>query len=425
MHVWSVIMLGMNQLLTVAEALQQIERSATPLAPVSQPLARSLGHVLAADVASDVDSPPHDKAMMDGYAVRSDDKTTEREVIEEVFAGDVPTKQVGQGEATRIMTGAPMPAGADAVVPVEQTELSDNRVRFTGPLPPAGKHVMPRGESLRSGQVVLQRGKSIRSAEVALLAEVGSATVSVIPTPMVAVLPTGAELVSPDQKPSRGRIRNSNGPMLLAAIEEAGCRSMDAGVATDERSALRSAILAMRDADVLLVSGGVSAGDRDLAPGVLAELGVEKVFHKVAVKPGKPLWFGVWPAAEGGAPTYVFGLPGNPVSSFVCFQLFVRPLVAKLAGRGFVALPETTASLAGEISHRGGRETYLPARLEPAEGFAPTSGGSRQVRPVRWRGSADLAGLVAANALIRLPVEPVNWPAGQAVGVLQLAGGEG
>jgi len=406
----------MPQLLTVAAALQLIESRATALAPQAVPLSEAVGLLLAEDVASDIDSPPHDKAMMDGYAVRSEDDDPLRRVVEEVFAGDVPTANVGPGEATRIMTGAPLPTGADAVTPVEQTErVGDDQVRLLAPQIQAGKHVMPRGQAMRAGDVVLGRGTMIRPAEVALLAEVGCDPAPVTPRPRVAILPTGNELAPASQQPGPGQIRNSNGPMLAAAVAEAGATPCDAGVAMDDAASLRQAILAARDAQVLLLSGGVSAGDRDLAPGILAELGVEKVLHKVAVKPGKPVWFGVWPPEQSmGAATYVFGLPGNPVSSFVCFELFVRPLLGQLAGRGFEGLAQRPAVLGADLDHRGGRETYLPAHCEPGPD------GGLSVQPVRWRGSADLAGLARANCLLKLPAEPISLAAGDSGRVLLL-----
>lgn len=408
----------MADLLTVAEALSLIRQQCSPLQAVRLPLLDAAGLVLAESVASDIDSPPHDKAMMDGYALRTadiegDSPAVELKVLEEVVAGDVPRHAVLPGTAIRIMTGAPLPEGADAVVPVEQTEMrGDDVVQIASPFPTAGKHVMPRGESMRAGQVVLQAGHRIRSLEMALLAEVGHAMVHVYPRPRVAVIPTGNELVSPEAKPGPGRIRNSNGPMLVTAVAEAGATAIDAGVATDDVASLSAAIAAQRSADVILLTGGVSAGVRDLAPSVLQELGVKKVLHKVAVKPGKPVWFGVWPGAdESSQPTYVFGLPGNPVSSLVCFQLFVRPLLALVAGGEFAGLPEIKAQLSADINHRGGRETYLPAKL---------SSDATEVTPVTWRGSADLAGLAAANALVRLPIEAKPFTAGETVNVLKL-----
>lgn len=403
----------MSKLLTVDEALTLVEQYALPGDPIKQPLEVSLGQTLAEDIASDIDSPPHDKAMMDGFAVRSADGEQARRIVEDVFAGDVPTRHVGRSEATRIMTGAPVPDGADAVVPIERVELSGDAIRPLQPLA-AGKHIMPRGEAMRAGQVVLRAGESIRAAQVALLAEVGQAQVSVFPKPRVAVLATGAELVAIDQTPGQGQIRNSNGPMLTAAVSEAGGTAIQAGVATDDADALREAVASAGSAEVLLLSGGVSAGDRDLVPGVLKELGVERLFHKVAVKPGKPIWFGVWNRTAADRPTYVFGLPGNPVSSYVCFQLFVRPLLRCLAGSGFCGLPCQVARLTCGLSHRGGRETYLPARLTSKTDQQPA------VEPVAWRGSADLAGFAAANALLRLPQQASEFSAGESVTVLLL-----
>lgn len=405
-------------LLSVAEALTLIEQHAKPLAATTVPLEESLGLTLAEDVISDVDSPPHTKAMMDGYAIIASDDSPERRVLEEVTAGSVPTKTVTLGQATRIMTGAPMPEGADAVVPVEQTQtVGDGRMKLLADSPVAGKHVMPQGESMRMGQTVVGRGSQVRSIEIAVMAEVGHAAVQVIPQPTVGVLPTGSELAPVTAKPGPGCIRNTNGPMLLAAVAEAGAAPVDvnrdAGPPADTPEAIRDAILSAADCDVLLLSGGVSAGTKDLVPGVLQNLGARQIFHKVAVKPGKPIWFGLWTHADGRE-TYVFGLPGNPVSSLVCFAVFVRPLLAVLAGRSFGGLLPTKAHLADDLTHRGGREMFLPVSCQL------DSDGERIVQQIGWRGSADLAGLVAANALLRLPIEPVEWPAGEPLDVLLL-----
>ncbi|WP_146583510.1 molybdopterin molybdotransferase MoeA [Posidoniimonas polymericola] len=395
-------------------ALRLIEQQAAPLAAIATPLEEALGLCLAADAVSNVDSPPHDKAMMDGYAVIGDEPLSELAVIEEVVAGAVPTLAVAAGQATRIMTGAPIPPGAEAVIPVEQTELRDaDTVRLTSPAPPAGKHVMRRGEVFERGAVVLTSGTPIGPAQLALLAETGNATPAVIPTPTVGVLATGDELVGADQTPAAGQIRNSNGPMLHALVRQAGARLLPLGVARDNAESLAERITAGATADVLVLSGGVSAGKRDLAPGILAELGARQVFHKVSVKPGKPLWFGVWRHADGRQ-TLVFGLPGNPVSGFVCFHLFVRPALRRLAGGEFAGLPRVAVTLDQAVTVKGDRRTYLPAAvaLDPA--------GSRRARPVAWRGSADLLGLAAAAALLDLPAERSPYAAGDRVEALLL-----
>lgn len=400
----------MSALLTVDEALALIEAQARPLPPREMALRDALGLQLAADVRSDVDSPPHDKTIMDGYAVVSGDLSPERRVLEEVIAGAVPTQTVVPGAATRVMTGAPIPAGADAIIPVEQsTLLESNMVRFTGSDVKAGQFIMRRGDSVRAGQVVVEQGATLRSLEIGVCAEAGCARVNVVPRSRVAVLPTGNELVAIDTKPGAGMIRNSNGPMLAAAVREAGCEAEEMEVSRDDRTSMTAAISAALAADVVLLSGGVSAGTMDLVPSVLESLGVEQVLHKVAIKPGKPIWFGV-KLHDKGRRTLVFGLPGNPLSSFVCYQVFVRPALAALAGHGFTGLAKSTVQMTCDFDYRGGgRETFWPVRL--------TTEGAL---PLAWRGSSDLAAWAVADALLRLPVAPVHLQAGKKVEILRL-----
>lgn len=416
----------MAKLLTPAEALrlieQTLEQHAAARVEEQVSLALASGRILAEPVASVIDSPPHDKAMMDGYAVIANDATAERTFLEEITAGTVPTKVVTPGHASAIMTGAPVPEGADAVIPVEQTEkLSNGMIRFASPTVPPGKHIMRRGESMQSGQQVLEAGTLLGASHIALLAEVGRAVVPVISQPKVAILATGNELVPCDQEPQAGQIRNSNSPMLQAAASQAGCLAEALPAAGDTPEALLGAILSARNSDVLLLSGGVSAGTKDLVPDALAAASVQQVLHKIAVKPGKPLWFGVWPADHAGVrPTFVFGLPGNPVSSFVGFQLFVRPLLARLRGLPFAGIRPLPAQLASPLSHRGGRETYLPAVFN-AEAIFSAEAERLVVTPVDWKGSADLAGLARANALLRLPSEAAELEVGHPVTILPLA----
>ena len=255
----------------------------------------------------------------------------------------------------------------------------------------------------------LEKGDS-RAVELGVLAEVGRVEVRAIDRPTLAVLSTGNELVPAVRTPGPGQIRNSNGPLLVAAATSAGARATDLGAAVDEHAALRAAIERGLTHDLLVISGGVSAGVLDLVPGVLAELGVEQVFHKVSLKPGKPLWFGVAGNAHG---TLVFGLPGNPVSSLVCFELFVRPAIGRLAGREDTSLAETAAPLTADFTNRSDRETYFPARLALVD-------GRLLVEPLRWRGSGDLRTLVEANALACFPAGTHQFAAGQSVRVLRL-----
>jgi molybdopterin molybdotransferase len=313
------------------------------------------------------------------------------------------------------MTGAPIPEGADAVVMVERTEhqvhdsshlgrvvIRDRDVR-------AGRNVMRRGTSMRAGDVVLQRGTRLRSIEIGLLAEVGRSSVQVASQLTVAILPTGNELVEPADIPAPGQIRNSNGMLLTAAARAAGGEPILLPIARDAEEDLRQKIARGLESDVLILSGGVSAGVLDLVPRVLAELGVEQVFHKLNLKPGKPLWFGV--ARRGERSTLVFGLPGNPVSSFVCCELFVRPVIARLSGRNDGGRFQVRARLEVDYQQRGDRHTFLPAIYRVGDD------GAARVAPVAWRGSADLRGLVAANALISLGAGEHLYEAGEIVDV--------
>jgi molybdopterin molybdotransferase len=350
-------------LLSVAEAQGAVLREARPLAAEELGLSPAvLGLVLAADVAADLDVPPYDKSMMDGYAVRCADLPEGRgvlRVLEEITAGRTPRHPVGAGESSRIMTGAPIPAGADAVVVVERTQLLDGgRVQVEDRPPQVGQNILRRGQEMRAGEVVLPAGTLLRPQEIGLLATMGRARVGVVPPPRVAVLSTGDELVEASETPGPGQIRNSNGPMLLALAVRAGAVARSLGIARDRLDSLRPRIEeGLRD-DVLILSGGVSAGVLDLVPGVLADAGVVAHFHKVAMKPGKPVLFGSRDAS--GRRTLVFGLPGNPVSALACFALFVRPALRRLAGHAEAGPRTVPAALAEDFPYRTDRPTFHP-----------------------------------------------------------------
>lgn len=411
-------------MLTVDEALSLVLSAAVPRPAVELGLDDTLGLVLAGDIPSDVDSPPHDKSIVDGYAVRSEDLArgpAQLAVVEEIMAGQVPARRLERGEAARIMTGAPLPSGADAVVMVERTEalgggphaLGDVRIGQSQIAP--GLNVMQRGASMHAGETVLRAGDVLRPGEIGLLAEAGHTRVRVIPRPSIAVVSTGNELVAVEQIPGPGQIRNSNGPMLLAAVRAAGGEPRNMGIARDEPEVLRRAISSGLEADVLVLSGGVSAGVLDLVPGVLKELGVRQVFHKVQLKPGKPLWFGTLAGPAGQR--LVFGLPGNPVSSFVCFELFVRPAITRLSGREFNGHSFVKARLAKPHVQRGDRPTFHPARWQAAAGG---DSGLPTIEPLPWQGSGDLRGLVAANALAYFPPGDRQFQTGEVIETLPL-----
>jgi molybdopterin molybdotransferase len=402
-------------MLSVDESLKLVLGHAQTLLPVPALQADVRGRVLAEAIISDIDSPPHDKSIVDGYALIAADVTPGKEllVLEEVTAGTVPTRVVEPGTAIRIMTGAPLPHGADAVVMVEQTTLSGDRVQISRFPVRAGQNIMRKAASLARGEVVLQPGKVMRAIEIGLLAEVGRETVQVVPQPQVAVIATGNELVSAGSVPGPGQIRNSNGPLLQGLIGQAGGMGIPLGIARDDAADLKLLIALGLKRDVLLLSGGVSAGVLDLVPEVLVELGVEQVFHKVNLKPGKPLWFGVKRHADSGRQTLVFGLPGNPVSGLVCFELFVRPAIEKLSGRDPRGLARINAKLTQDHQQRGDRPTFWPAVLD-------REGQPRAVTPLPWKGSGDLRTLTEANCLAYFPSGDCTFRAGDNVEALQL-----
>jgi len=397
-------------MLRVDAAQDQVLQRARPLPAVELPLsAEALGLVLADAVASDIDMPPYDKAMMDGYAVRTADMPEGRailQVIEEVLAGRTPERPLGAGQATRIMTGAPIPVGADAVIQVERTQvLADGRVHIEDRTPAPGLNVLYRGREMRQGDVVLPAGTRLQPQELGLLATVGRTSARVHRRPRVAVVSTGDEVVEPSQAPGPGQIRNSNSPMLLAQVARAGAVPRDLGIARDRLDSLRPLIADGLQEDILLLSGGVSAGKLDLVPGVLQELGVVPHFHKVEMKPGKPIFFG------SHGERLVFGLPGNPVSSLVCFELFVRPAIRRLLGWADVGTRLLSLPLAADFAYRTDRPTYYPARL------AMTDQGPA-VHPVPWFGSADLRALSGTRGFVLVPAGECQCRTGERLPVL-------
>ena len=401
-------------MLSVNEAQELIAaevRGGCPRKVCSLALGESLGQTLAEDIVSDIDSPPHDKSIVDGYAVAAEAlaEGAVLTVLEEVTAGAVPSREVTPGAATRIMTGAPLPAGATAVVMVEKTELisgETDRVRLLES-PRSGQNIVRQGTSLQRGETVLRAGVRLNPARIGLLAEVGRSEVKVVAPPTIALLTTGNEIVPVDSVPGPGQIRNSNGPMLAAMVKQLGANALALGVARDEHDDLAALIRRGLEADFLVLSGGVSAGVLDLVPGVLAELGVRQVFHKVNLKPGKPIWFGVFPKKHK-ANTFVFGLPGNPVSSYVCFELFVRYALNLLAGD--FRSEHRLARLAQAHLHRGGRPTYWPATLKE-------NGIDLVVMLLSSKGSGDLKTLADANCLAFFLGEERLFVAGEEVTV--------
>jgi molybdopterin molybdotransferase len=393
------------------DALRAVAAQAKPLPGESVPLAEALGRTLAADVRAGEDIPPFSKATMDGYAVRAADTrprenagAVELEVTEDLPAGRVSRKALGPGQAVRIMTGAPLPKGADGVVMVEDTEKAGTRVkilRFVGP----GDNVGEAGEDLKKGELILEKGEAIAPAEVGMLAALGKASVRVSRRPLVAVIATGDEIVEPGQKIRPGQIRNSNGHALRAMALEAGARVSYLGIARDSNLSLRRKIQRAGTADILVLSGGVSVGDYDLVKDELRNLGVRPVFWQVRIKPGKPLFFGV------RAKQLVFGLPGNPTSAMVTFHLFVRPAIQRMLGRKAAGPKAGQAVLERDVSLKPGRMQFLRA-------MPVGDGPELRVNPYPNQKSGVLRSMVKSRVLIIVPADVSRLERGQTVDVI-------
>jgi molybdopterin molybdotransferase len=400
-------------MLTVAEALDAVRSHARALPVTRHQLSEALGLRLAQDVIADLDLPPFDKALVDGFAVRSTDvpgPTTLR-VVETIYAGQTPAKSLGPGEAAEIMTGAPLPDGADAVVMVEKASRPDDgHVTLSGPVT-SGQNRIVRGKEMRAGEAVVPAGSILNPPRLGVLASVGAAEFDAHPRPVVGIVSSGDEVVPFDQVPGPGQIRNSNTLLLATLAESFGALPWTYPIVPDRREDLLDTFAwALGEADILLVSGGVSAGQKDLVPAALEETGVRRVFHKVRVKPGKPLWFGVGPDRGDRPPALVFGLPGNPVSGLVSFLLFVRPAQAILAGRE-AEEPTPTLPLAVDYRHADDRDVYRPARL--------VEGGTR-VEPLMWAGSSDLRGAAAGDGFAIFPAGERMYREGDLVGFVPM-----
>ncbi|HEX9723826.1 MAG TPA: gephyrin-like molybdotransferase Glp [Vicinamibacteria bacterium] len=368
------------------------------------------GRVLAEDVTSDTDLPPFPRSAVDGFALRTADLESlpcRLSIVGVVPAGSVPSFEIRRGEAAQIMTGAPVPEGADAVQMVERTRVTEGQVEVMETVA-SGQNIAPRGQEVRVGEIVIGKGVRLDPASVAVAATVGKVDLRVGSRPRVAVIATGDELVEPAVKPNPGQIRNSNGFALVAQARAMGARVSYLGVARDTEASLGELIGRGLGHDVLLISGGVSMGRFDLVEKVLAERGVRILFEAVALKPGKPLVAGV--AEDGGM---IFGLPGNPVSTMVTFELVVRPTLAKMEGCEQPQRPILSATLKHPLSSRGPRRAFLPGWIEPE-----TTGLAAY--PIPSRGSADIVAFAKANSLLIVPEDTENLAAGETVGVYPL-----
>ncbi|WP_287153284.1 gephyrin-like molybdotransferase Glp [Candidatus Solincola tengchongensis] len=385
-------------MLSVEEARRRVLEAVSPLEVVEVPLLEALGMTLAEDAVAGNDIPPFDNSAMDGYAVRAEDVSgaadenpVELEVLGDLPAGYTAEATVGPGQALRIMTGAPLPAGADAVVPVERTRAVEGRVLVLEGVS-RGDNVRRAGEDVRAGERVIASGTLVGPAELGMLASLGHARARCFRRAVVGIISTGDELVEVGEELSPGKIRDSNSYTVYGMVLEAGGIPLRLGIVRDDAALLERTILENLDrVDLFVTSGGVSVGDYDMVKDVLGKLG-EMNFWKVAMRPGKPQAFG----HIGGKP--LFGLPGNPVSVMVSFEQFVRPALLKMMGRSSLFRPQVTAVLDAPIGRRTGRTEFIRVIAEWRE-------GRYHVRPTGPQGSGILKSMVLGNALAVLPEE--------------------
>ena len=401
-------------MISVAEAIEIVRQQTVKLSTEHVAIDQVLGRVLAVDVVADSDLPPFDRSQMDGYAVRAEDVKAvpvRLRIVGESAAGRGWHNQLDEGQAVRIMTGAPVPAGADSVQQVELThELKDGTVVELLETVELGKSIVKRGAEIKAGEVVLNAGTVINAAMMAVLAAFGYANVEVFRRPRVAVLATGTELVSVDQKPGKDQIRDSNNYSISAYACLAGATVERMPLTGDETALLKTQIAnAAERCDLIVTSGGVSMGVYDVTKAALKELDAEIFFERVALRPGKPTVFARLPNG-----TLVFGLPGNPVSVAVTFNLFARTALLTMQGATDPTLKRETAALARSVKGTADRDSYLPAQLmtnDDAELIA---------FPLKWGGSSDFVAFALTTALLIVPANLKSIEAGSLVTVLRL-----
>ncbi len=400
-------------MIDIYEAQETLLRAIKSGESVKVPLGEALGRTLAVPVQTDVDYPPFDRSVMDGYAVRAGDVSNAPVMLRvagQIAAGRKPTESLGPGEAIQINTGAPIPSGADAVVRVEETELSGSGEQVLVRTPvPQGQFITPRATYVSGGSRVLSVGTRLTSLALGAAASAGASHVTVYRRPKVAILSTGNELVEIDHRPTGAEIRNSNQHLLEALVTAAGAEPVVLGIARDDRDVLREKITAGLRSDVLCITGGVSMGAFDFVPDVLEALDASFHVHKIAIKPGRPTIFATVP---DGTP--VFARPGNPAGAFVAFVLLVRPALAIMEGRSG-AMPRLVRAVLGtSVGPTAGRRTYIPARA------CVNDAGEWEVKTLSWHGSGDAFGMATANALIMRSPRSEAAPSGEDVMILPL-----
>jgi len=383
--------------------VDRVSAALTARAVEEVPLDAACGRVLAEAPHADRDYPPLARSLRDGFAVRSEDSPGRLRIEGEVRAGDICLRELGCGEAFEIMTGAPVPPGANAVVMLEHAPRDGEWI--AAPAAPLGQFIAPPASEARAGESLLDAGRRLGPSQIALLAAIGWTEVRVYRQPRVAVLSTGDEIVEVSAPPLAHQLRDSNAHSLAAQLRRAGALPVILPAARDTLESIRALIEQGLAADLLLVSGGVSAGKYDLVERVFSDLGAEFFFDRVLIRPGQPLVFGC--VRE----RFFFGLPGNPASTLVTFEVFARAAVELLSGELDPRLPFALAHLTADLSHKPGLTRFLPARW---------SAGGAQVTPLAWRGSSDIPALARADAFLVARPDREIWKAGDLIEVLTI-----
>ncbi len=392
------------KMIEFSEAIEIVLKSVIPTGSETVSFADSPGRVLAKDIFSDINMPPFNKATVDGFACHSEELGSDMEIVETIAAGRIPIISPASGQCSRIMTGAAVPPGCDIVFMVEHSLIqASGKVKFTGTS--SKDNISPLGEDIKTGDCVIKRGRLLKIQDVPVLASVGCTLVEVKKMPVISVISTGSELVEPEEKPGIAQIRNSNGWQLLSQIKRAGAMGRYMGIAHDDKEETFNIIeKALSESDIVILTGGVSMGDFDFVPSVLEKAGVNILFSRVNVQPGKPTTFGIHPKA------LVFGLPGNPVSAFVQFELLVRPLIYRMMDCSWKPLTFPLRMKESYSRRSPDRQAFIPVSI--------TDDG--MVLPVEYHGSAHISSLVDADGIIAVPSGIKSIEKGEMVDVRQI-----
>jgi molybdopterin molybdotransferase len=364
----------------------------------------SYGRILDEDIASDIDMPPFNRSAMDGYACHRIDLTSDLEIVEVIAAGKEPAKMVGKDQCSKVMTGAIVPDGCDTVIMIEETaNLINGKIRYTGNDPKL--NISFKGEDIRTGEIVLRKGKFIQPQDIAVMASVGRTKILVKKRPKIGIISTGDELVEPSVQPGISQIRNSNAYQLITQVTRAGGVGIDYGIAPDnEAITLKMTEHAINESDIVIITGGVSMGDFDFVPLVLEQAGVKILFDQVNVQPGKPTTFGIHPKS------IIFGLPGNPVSSFIQFELLVRPLISSMMGHHWIP-DECKLPMAVDYKRKSSvRLGFIPVAINK----------NKEVIPVPFHGSAHITALSYSDGIIAMKPGTKSLEKGEIVNVRQI-----